>query len=162
MAIYVPRFNLINYLKIRISNLNYTIANIKEKISFRFKKLSYDDIVMIEYESEETPEFIYESACIDKKILKSKDFSKIINVFKENKVLKWKKYYVINYECYDGYCWKLKITFKDGNFIEKEGINKFPYNWEKISNELENYMISTDDINLNEMIINKWFKKEHN
>lgn len=162
MAIYVPRFNLINYLKIRISNLNYTIANIKEKISFRFKKLSYNDIVMIEYASEETPEFIYESACIDKKVLKSKNFSKIISFLKENKVLKWKKYYVINYEYYDGYCWKLKITFNDGNFIEKEGINKFPYNWEKISNELENYMISTDDINLNEMIINKWFKKEHN
>ena len=158
MAIYIPRFNPLKSIMIRVKNFHYVIDNVTSKIKFNRKKLAYNDIIRIEYECIETTEFIFENMCVDKKIEDKNSFNELIKVLKENSILKWKKHYVANYEYYDGTFWTIKITFKNNEIFETSGDITFPRNFNRIYKEFEKFLITSDDEELNKMIINKWFK----
>ena len=112
MAIYVPKINPFKLFFSKCINITYALKNIKYKHSFKKKKLTYDDIIRIEYDCIETPEMIFEDMCIDKNIENENDFNMILKALKENDVLNWKRNYRANFEYYDGCWWNIKITFK--------------------------------------------------
>ena len=73
--------------------------------------------------------------------------------------MNWKRKYWANLEYYDGCWWDLKITFKNNETFEASGDITFPKNFGSVYNEFEKYIITSDSKELNETIINKWFKK---
>lgn len=158
MAICVPGFNLFTNISIQIGNIPYAVENVKYKHQFKKRKLSYKDIVRVEYDSMETPEFIFQNMCVDKKIVDKKEFNKIVNTLRKYKVLNWKRYYFANFLYYDGGSWKITITFSDGSMFETQGDITTPRNYQYIYEAFEEHIIESTDEELNEKIIDKWFK----
>lgn len=157
MAIYIPGFNPFKSISIRIQNLPYTKENIIHKFKMMRKKLDYNNIIKVEYEYLELPEFDQETMCLEKGIDNLEAFDKLISVLKENKVLNWKLYYLANFEYYDGCSWKLKMTFDNNEELEISGGIVFPKKFSKVYEELKKYIIYTPgyeaDIDEDEMLI---------
>lgn len=145
MSLYIPGTNPIRRLKLYISNFPRTLENIKTKKENKRKNLVYEDIISIEYECYETPECILESACIDKSTHSNSSFQEIIKVLKENKALKWKRYYFANFDYYDGTDWKFKLTFKNGETFISSGDIIFPKSFENVYKVMKDYITISDE-----------------
>ena len=158
MAIYTIKGTLKQRIFNKLICIASDIDNMVSKLKVYSKKLKYCNITRIEYSFMETPEFIFENMCIDKDLISKRKFNRIISVLEKNDVLKWKKNYISKNIYYDGCEWSLKITFNDGEIFVVNGDITFPKQFEPVYDKFKEYIITSNDEELNIKVINKWFK----
>lgn len=159
MAILIPLNKKIKRkLKNKKRNLLLSLGNIKTSIQVKKERFSYDDIFRIEFESASTPDFYFENMCIERDKIDDIEFQKIIDCLRENKILKWKRYYLANFEYYDGGTWVITITFKNNKTFITAGDIIYPKHFDNVYSIFEQYIIESDNEEINQTIIDKWFK----
>ena len=96
--------------------------------------------------------------CIEKDKIDDMEFQKVIDCLKKNQVLKWKRYYLANFKYCDGGIWGIIITFKNKKTFITTGDVIYPKHFDNVYNIFEQYIIGSDNEEINQIVIDKWFK----
>ena len=76
------------------------------------------------------------------KDIKSSDMDKLNSIIKENNIASWDGFDESDNNVLDGYGFKLVVKYKNGNTIEAKGYMKYPDNYKKGHNALEEFLES--------------------
>lgn len=76
------------------------------------------------------------------KVIKSSDMEKLNNIIKDNNIDSWDGFDESEDNVLDGYGFKLIVKYKNGDSIEAKGYMKYPDNYKKGHNALEEFLES--------------------
>ncbi len=77
----------------------------------------------------------------DKSITES-DLNELAKIINDYKIYEWNGFHKSDKNVLDGYSFSIEIQYSDGEIMEASGYMKYPNNYEKAHEALENYLYS--------------------